>query len=471
MSTEENENLNIRNYDVEIEQIIDSNKTDDEKRELLDDYHESDIADVVERLTKEERLTLYRILGPTKCAEIFSYLENVDDYIDELEYDKAAKIIEQMDADDAVDVLDELEDEDKEKIIGLIDKESREDIDLIESYEDDMIGSKMTTNYISVPANSSIKDAMKLLVKEAAENDNVSTIYVVNTDNTFYGSIDLRDLIIARSESKLDDIVKTSYPTLKANVLIEECLRDLKDYDLDSIPVLNEKNELVGVITSSDIIESVDDQLTDDYAKLGGLTEEEALDESIAKSVKKRLPWLIGLMFLGLLVSLLLSSFEAVIAVLPAIVFFQSMVLDMAGNVGTQSLAVTIRALSDEDKEKHIYLRTIFKEVRVGLLNGLILGVLSCAFVFLFLFIRKQGIVDGDVFVRMEAFKASLIVGVSLFIAMTASSLVGSSVPILLTKVHIDPAVASGPFITTMNDILAIAIYYGLAFAMFNSVF
>lgn len=468
---EKDTNLNERNYDTEIEAIIDSEKTAEEKRELLDDYHESDIADVVEKLTKEERLKLYRILGPEKCAEIFSYLENVDDYIDELEYDKAARIIEQMDADDAVDVLDELEDKDKEKIINLIDAESREDINLIESYDEDSVGSKMTTNYISIPYGSTVKQAMRLLVSEAAENDNVSTIYVVKENDVFYGSIDLRDLIIARVETSLDDIIKTSYPTLNATEKIEEVLRDLKDIDLDSIPVLNNEGKLVGVITSSDIIESVGDQLTDDYAKLGGLTEEEALDESIAKSVKKRLPWLISLMFLGLFVSLLLSSFETVIAVLPAIVFFQSMVLDMAGNVGTQSLAVTIRALSDEDKEKHIYLRTIFKEFRVGVLNGLILGILSFLFVFLFLYIRKQGIVDGDVFVLSEAIKASLIVGVSLLIAMAASSLVGSSVPILLTKIHIDPAVASGPFITTMNDILAIVIYYGLAYLIFKQVF
>ena len=182
------------------------------------------------------------------------------------------------------------------------------------------------------------------------------------------------------------------------------------------------------------------------------------------------MPWLIGLLVLSLLVSLLLSSFEGVIAVLPAIVFFQSLVLGMAGNVGTQSLAVTIRTINDE-AIKNKYSKTIFKEIRIGFLNGLILGLISFALVFIFLYLRKQTIVEGTDYNILDTIKASLIVGISLMIAMTASSLTGTFIPIILTKMKIDPAVASGPFITTINDILAIAIYYGLAYFLFISVF
>lgn len=464
------EEIEERNFNEEIKEILNSTNDDSEKLRLLNNYHEYDIASAIEELSQDERFKLYSILGNEKTSEVFAYLDDVSAYIEELEYEKAADIIENMDVDDAIDVLDELEDEDKNKIIDLMDEEIIEDIQLIESYEEDMIGSKMTTNYISIPYNCDVKAAMKLLVKEAAENDNVYSIYVVKENDEFYGTIELRDLIVARSDTDLNSIIKTSYPTLHTTDLIEDCINDLKEYALDSIPVLNNDNKLVGVITSYDIIETIDEELTDDYAKLGGLTETEELSESLFKSIQKRLPWLIGLLVLSLLVSLLLSSFEGIIAVLPAIVFFQSLVLGMAGNVGTQSLAVTIRTINDEE-EKHKYLKTIFKEIRIGFMNGLILGILSFVLVFVFLYVRKQVIVEGDVFNVVDTIKASLIVSVSLMLAMTASSFTGTFIPIMLTKIKIDPAVASGPFITTINDILAIAIYYGLAYLLFISIF
>ena len=450
----------------EIVKIIRFSHSIDEMREQLRDYHGNDLAQSLNYLSRAERSLLYSALDAEWLAEIISYIDDPAEYVDEIGIDKLAAIINEMDADDAVDVLDELDDKDKIKIIDLMDNDTKDDIHLIESYDDDMIGSKMTTNYISISYGSTVKQAMRMLIQEAADNDNVSTIYVIKENNVFYGSIDLRDLIIAREDTNLDDIIKTSYPTLVTTTLVSDCLHEIKEYGLDSIPVLNNNHQLVGVITSDDITESVGEELQDDYAKLGGLTENDDLDESTFSSIKKRLPWLIALMFLGLVVSMMLSTFETVIAVLPAIVFFQSMVLDMAGNVGTQSLAVTIRVISDQEDE-HVYGKTILKELRVGFLNGLILGVVSFIFVFAFLCIRKQPIVEGDPFMVYECLKAAGIVGISLLVAMTASSIVGSFVPILLTKIHVDPAVASGPFITTLNDLLAIAIYYGLAWLLF----
>lgn len=456
-----------RDYLQEIKEII-LNQDPSTQKELLEDYHESDIADVVELLETEERLKLYEILGDERTALVFSYLENVDEIVSEMEYDDVADIIEQMDADDAVDILEELDEEDKDKIIELLDEEIVEDINLIQSYDDEQIGSKMTTNFISIPYGSDVKQAMKYLVEEAAENDNVSTLFVLKEDETFYGSIDLRDLIIARANSDLEEIIKTSYPVVYAKTEIDECINDLREYELDNIPVLDENNKMLGVLTLSDIIETVEEELSEDYAKLAGLNEEEVESTTIFKTVMMRLPWLIGLLFLSLLVTLLISTFEAVIALLPAIVFFQSMILGMAGNVGTQSLAVTIRNINDDTKKPS---KTIFKEMRIGFFNGLVLGVLSFLFVFIFLLIRQQEIVEGRGFMLTHAAMASFIVGISLLTAMTFASLVGSAVPLILSKLKVDPAVASGPFITTINDILAIVIYYGLAFILFASVF
>ena len=235
------------------------------------------------------------------------------------------------------------------------------------------------------------------------------------------------------------------------------------------IPVLDKDNVLIGVITSSDIVEVVDEELSEDYAKLAGLTDEEEFDESVFKSLGKRLPWLILLLVLGLGVSLIVSSFEAVIATIPMVVFFQSTILAMAGNVGTQSLAVTIQNLNDNELEGKTVLKQIFKEVRIGFMNGLSMGIISFGMVLLFLVIKNEPI-TGDVFLISDALYLSFSVLFSLVLALTFASLVGSAIPLFLKKIKIDPAVASGPLITTVNDVIAVVTYYGLCLLLFSSI-
>ena len=261
----------------EISLILKSEISAEELRERLADYHDNDIAIVIHDLEKEERLKIYPKLGEEKVSEIFSYLDDVEDFIEEVGLKKAADIIELMDSDDAIDVLEELDEEDRIAIIEEMDEEIVEDINLITQYEEDEIGSIMTTNYILINKNYTIKEAMKSMVSQAADNDNVSIIFVSNNDETYYGSIDLRDLIITRYDKNLDDIIKTSYPVLHATDLISDCINDLKEYSLELYPVLDNENKLIGVITSNDIVETVDEELTDDYAKLAGLTETDEL--------------------------------------------------------------------------------------------------------------------------------------------------------------------------------------------------
>ena len=245
----------------EISLILKSGIPAEELRERLADYHDNDIAIVIHDLEKEERLKIYPKLGEEKVSEIFSYLDDVEDFIEEVGLKKAADIIELMDSDDAIDVLEELDEEDRIAIIEEMDEEIVEDINLITQYEEDEIGSIMTTNYIEINKNYTIKEAMKSMVSQAADNDNVSIIFVSNDDETYYGSIDLRDLIITRYDKNLDDIIKTSYPVLHANDLISDCINDLKEYSLELYPVLNSDNKLIGVITSNDIVETVDEEL------------------------------------------------------------------------------------------------------------------------------------------------------------------------------------------------------------------
>lgn len=452
-----------------IKNIIDSELPDEEIRELLLQYHENDIAEISDEMEPDERAELFRILGNEHAADVLLYSDDISEVVENMEPDEIADIIETMDADDAIDVLEELDEEQREEIVSLMEPEAAHDIQTIQSYDEDMIGSKMTTNFITVTQTDNTKTAMKKVIAQAAENDNVTTIFVLDTWNKLYGVLDLRDLIIARPDTDLETIIKTNYPVFNAKMLVADVVNELKEYALDSYPIVDDENNMIGVITSDDVVEVVDEEAGEDYAKLAGLTEEEDLDESVFQSIKKRIPWLIVLLILGLAQAFGMSGFESVVASLPIIVFFQTLVLDMAGNTGTQSLAVTIRLISTGEIGKKEVFKAIFKEIRVGFFNGLILSILSFAFVFGYLWVFDKG-VHASSFTYHEAFKGAGIVGLALLTAMTVSSFVGSLVPIFFSKVHIDPAVASGPFITTINDITALLIYYGLAAILFANI-
>lgn len=435
-----------------------------ELKELLVDYHENDIADALPLLTSTERKKLYRSIGMDKTSEIFAYLDDVSTYLEEIDAEKAADIVEGMDADDAVDVLDELGDDKRKELEDLLEEDKRKEIDLISSYTDDEIGSKMTTNFIVMNRSLSITDAMKSLVKQAADNDNISTIYTVNDDGTFYGALDLTDLIRARKEDDMEALITTSYPYVYATESIDECLEELKDYSEDSIPVLDNDKRILGVITSQDIIEVVDEELGEDYAKLAGLLAEEDLKEPLLQSLKKRIPWLVILLFLGLLVSSVVGVFEGVVAELPLIVSFQSLILDMSGNVGTQSLAVTIRVLSDEELTTGQKLGLVFKEMRVGLVNGLLIASIAFCLTTAFITLAK-GVLLPTALLMAGCIAAALI------LAMLIASLTGTAIPMFFNRLGIDPAVASGPLITTINDLIAVITYYGLAWAFLLQLF
>ncbi len=462
-SAEQEDVFEHPDYENELKYIIRSSLSASEKKDRLADYHANDIAGVVEDLTPEERHKLYDLLGPEEVSEIFAYLDDAAEYIAELTPDDAADIVQNMDADDAVDVLEELDEAHQQAIIQhMDDEEAREDIRLIQSYSDEEIGSKMTTNYIAICRGITIKQAMRALVQQAADNDNLSTIYVIEDEHTekFYGAINLQDLIIAREGTDLDTLITTSYPYVYDHESVADCIEQLKDYSEDSIPVLDSDMKLLGVITSQDLVEVVDEEMSEDYAKLGGLTSEEDLDEPLLDSIKKRSPWLIILMFLGLLVSSVVGIFEPVMQKLAFVVAFQSMILDMAGNTGTQSLAVTIRVLSDEELTGKQKRHLVFKECRAGFCNGLLLGAITCALVGIYLHFTQPAL-DW-----IHCYAVSGCIGLAMVVAMTVSSMTGTVVPLFFKRLKIDPAVASGPMITTLTDLVGVVSYYGLVWLL-----
>lgn len=459
----ENEALKIPKIVEEIVSVIRSNSDKKELIEKLNDYHANDIAQSLEYLTCAERLSLYEILGDEWVSEILAYVEEPKQYVDELGVEKLADIINEMDSDDAADLLEKIDDSVKEKLRPNLDDDVKADIQLINSYDEDEIGSLITTNYICISKTLNIRSAMHELIKQAGDNDNISTIYVTDEKGKFSGAIDLKDLIIARQNDELDSIIIYSYPYLLANEKISDSIEKIKDYAEDSLPVLNNNNEIIGIITAQDVVEAVDDEMGEDYAKLAGLTAEEDLNETTKESIKKRLPWLVILLVLGMVVSSVVGAFEGVVAILPIVICFQSLILDMAGNVGTQSLAVTIRVLMDEELGAKEKIKLVLKETKVGFSNGLLLGALAVVFLGLYVYLFK----GYDV---THAFLISFCVGVSLLLAMIVSSLVGTLVPMFFKKIKVDPAVASGPLITTVNDLVAVVIYYGLAWVLLINV-
>ena len=360
-------------------------------------------------------------------------------------------------------MLREIDKDRRSLIIDTVAPDVQNEIKLIASFDEDEIGSRMTTNCIVIKEDMTVKQAMTALISQAEENDNIATLFVTDENNEFCGAIDLKDLITARSNVALEDLTATSFPYVYANEQTSDCIEVLKEYSESIIPVLDDSNKLLGVITAQNIIEAVDDEMGDDYAKLAGLTAEEDLKEPLVQSMKKRLPWLLVLLALGLVVSTVVGMFEKVVAQLTLIMAFQSLILDMAGNVGTQSLAVTIRVLTDGNLTFKQKAELVAKEVRIGACNGVLIGLLSFVFVGLYILLFKGK-------TAMFAFAVSGCIGLSLFLAMIVSSAVGTLIPLFFKKIKIDPAVASGPLITTMNDLVAVVVYYGTSWLLLLNI-
>lgn len=458
----ENEKIKL-NYEQEILNIIRSKDSPKVIGDRLKEYHAKDLGEVLEILERKERESLYRLMDVRDLSELLEYTDDAEKYLAELDLKKAAEILANMEPDEAVDILKRTDTQRKKAWVELMEPDARKKLQMLASYDEDEIASRMTTNFVSLCCNASIKEAMNSVVAQAAEHDNISMIYVLDENRIYYGAISLKSLILAREGTNLEDIIVTAYPYVYADEKIDDCLEILKDYSEESIPVLSDDNHILGVITAQDMVEVVDEEMGEDYAMLAGLTAEEDLEEPVRESVKKRLPWLVLLLGLGLLVSSVVGVFEKVVAQLTIIICFQSLILDMAGNVGTQSLAVTIRVLMDEHLTGKQKLKLVGKEIRVGFTNGLILGTLSFAGIGVYIMLFKN-MAPG------MAFAISGCIGIALLMAMLVSSLVGTVIPLLFKQAGVDPAVASGPLITTINDLVAVVAYYGLTWIMLIKV-
>ena len=440
--------------EYQLTEIINANYHAEKLREMLSDYHAKDIADILPNLEKAQRLRLYTILSNEELSDIFTYLENPADFTNELSNQKVADIIEEMASDDAVDILEDLDEEKQKEVIELLDEEIARDVELISAYEEDELGSIITNDFVSIKNNFTVKEAMKSVIAQAENCNNITTIYVTDDNGIYCGAIQLKDLFIARADTLLEDIIATSYPCFNANLKIADVLESLQEYSEDSLPVVDGDNRLIGALTDAMLVETTENELKEDYSKLAGISTYTEEKNSLLISLKTRLPWLLILLCLSLGVSAVIGVFDHVVAMLPLLAFFQPMILGMSGNTGTQALGVTIRNLPEATQSKKI--RQMFaKEVSLAFINGVFLAVISFLLLGVYVYLFKSMPID-------RAFALSACIAVALICSMTVSGFCGCAVPVLFKKLGIDPAAASGPLITTASDLVSAITYYGI---------
>ncbi len=453
-----------RNKPKEIVTVVRHEKRDKMLKTKLNRYHAYDISEAIMVMTTEERLRLYKYISQDKMASVFEHIsdEKGAEFILELDRAEGASLLTEMEIDDAVDILQHLKYEDSTELLLLVDESKRDAIYQLSKYKHQTAGSEMNSEFIKLDAEMDIKDAMKKMVSLANEVELIDTLFVTDEENSLIGVIDLKDLIVAKHPVKIKDIMNTNFYAVHVLDGIQEVVRDIQKYDTLAMPVLNGDGKIEGVITMYDAMDIIEETAHDDYAKLAGLPTEDDVYDTARQSAKKRFPWLALLLFLNIIVSTVLASYEETIAAIAVLVLFQPMILDMSGNIGTQSLAVTILRISRETLRTRVnVIQHLISETMIGVVNGMILGFLSFLTSWFLLTLLPIGEVGGAI----TPIRVAIIVGVSIFSALSVSSFLGSAIPMILNKLKVDPAVASGPFITTINDVTALMVYFGLASA------
>ena len=433
-------------YLKEIKDIIEE-KNVDKIKNLLKDLHPADIAEIYQELSIEEAKFIYNLLKPEIAAEVLMELEE-DDRQKLLKHvsneEIAHQVIEQLDTDDAVDLIREMDEEDQEEILAHIDdvEQAGDIVDLLK-YDEDTAGGLMGTEMVIVNENWSMPECLKEMRKQAEEMDEIYYVYVVDDDHKLKGVFPLKKIITHQSVAKIKHVMKREPISLHADTPIEEVAQAFEKYNLVAMPVIDSIGRLVGRITVDDIMDEVREQSEREYQLASGISQDVEVDDSVFTQTRARLPWLIIGIFGGLLNSIMLGSFEDGFAVNPAIALFIPLIAGTAGNVGVQSSAIIVQGLANGSLDLRNAGTQILKELGVSLINASIIALITFGFnIFM-------GI-PGDLTVS---------VSLSLFVVVIFASIFGTLVPITLERLKIDPAIATGPFITTTNDIVGLLIY------------
>lgn len=426
---------------------------------MFDAIHGYDLAVLYPSLEDIEKKRMIALIKDEKLADMFVELENENqlDLINYLTQAKTKKLITSLESDDLKEFLEDLDEVTQKQYLKYLNKIKAKTIELLLTYQDDHAASIMSTDFMIVDQNMSVKDATSKIVTTSKDQDYIDHIYVTNDDEQWVGTINIKDLIIARSGQLVKDIMEDEDIFIFEDDSIEKAIDMVQDYDKNAIPVLDHSHHVIGIITADDIFDELIEDYEEDYQKLALINEHTTALTSIQRS-KQRLPWLLIAVLLNLVTITILSTFEATLEAVTALVLFQPMILGMAGNIGTQSLAVTILGIHEDDFENK-HKKHMIKEISVGVFNSSILAVIAYVFVYTLLSIISSSVTSPQ--------SIAQVVGLAIFLAMSISSTMGALVPITLHKFNIDPASASGPIMTTFNDIIALVLYFGIATMMF----
>lgn len=420
--------------------------------------HPYDQAQFYEEVGPDIRQTIYRYLSPQEMAIIFETTEIDDDeyeiYLNEMDPSYGAAMLGFMYTDNAVDILNELDSEQRDNYLDMMDEEIADEITELLSYEEYTAGAIMTTEYVSVLESLTVREAMRLLRIEAQTAEMIYYIFVVDAKHRLLGVLSLRELIVAEGDINIRDIMSERVVSVKVTDDQEDVATIMKDYDFLAIPVVNDNRELQGIITVDDIIDVIEEEAEDDYSKLAGIADMDDNDGGSIRAAGKRLPWLIILLFLGMFTSGLMGIFEATLDQVALLATFIPLISGTSGNSGTQALAVAVRGIATGDIGGKSKFKLVLQEMSTGIIMGLVSGA----------------IVVGIIFVWKGTLMIGLLVGASICCSIIVATLAGSFIPIIMHKLGVDPAVASGPFITTLNDVTSIVIYLGLATAFISQI-
>ncbi|GGC77391.1 magnesium transporter [Enterococcus wangshanyuanii] len=421
-----------------------------EFRELFLALHIYEQGQFYQSIDEADRKQIYSYLSPKELADMFDVIEedneNMKDYIAEMRPSYAAEMLSEMYTDNAVDLLNKLDKSQKAKYLSLMSSEDAGEIKELLHYEDDTAGAIMTTEFVSIVANQTVRSAMYVLKNQADVAETIYYVYVVDQENHLVGVISLRDLIVNDDDTMISDVLSERVISVHVGDDQEDVAQTIRDYDFLALPVTDYDDHLLGIVTVDDIIDVIDDEAASDYSGLAGVNVEE-VSENPFKAASKRLPWLITLLFLGMSTATLISHYEELVSEASILAVFISLITGTAGNAGTQSLAVAVRRLAVSDEKDNSFTRLIISEVLTGLVTGAVTGV-------------SIFVVVG---IWQHNFPLGFVIGMAMLCAITVANLAGSLIPMLMDKLGFDPAVASGPFITTLSDLTSVLIYFNIA--------
>ena len=420
-------------------------------KKLVNEIHFADMAEIINELSEDQGIYLIKLFDSEKTSEILTELdEDVREKILEgLSVKEIVDEIEELDSDDAADILAELSEERKEEVISKIsDDNLADDLKELLSYNEDSAGGLMAKELVKANENWSVLKCLSEIKKQGEKVTRVHSIYVVDDKEKLIGRLSLKDLITSPSKSKIKNIYIPKVDSVNVLEKGEDVAKIMSKYDLEAIPVVDDKTHLVGRITIDDIVDFIKEEAEEDYLIAAGIQGDIEADDSIFELTKARLPWL----FLGLVGGLgsvfILEGFEEFMnnPSYKALFFFTPLIAAMAGNVGVQSSAIIVQGLAN-DVVKGSLLNRLIKELGLSLINGVILGLLTIVF--------------GQVI--NQPIELSLVISLSMLCVIVVAALIGTSIPIILEKRGIDPAIATGPFITTSNDIFGIFLFFYIA--------